>query len=182
MSGHSKWSQIKHKKGATDQKKAKMFSKISRAITLAAKEKGGDPSSNPKLRLIIEKAKEINTPVGNIERAIKKGVGANEAENLEEAIYETYGPAGTAIIIETITDNKNRTLNEIKHILKEYGAALGTPGSVLWAFEKISYEESFKPKHLVKIENNEDKEKLQKLIEELENHDDTQNVITNVEI
>lgn len=176
MSGHSKWSQIKHKKGATDQKKAKIFSKISRAITLATKEKGGDVSSNPKLRLMIEKAKEINMPADNIERAIKKGIGAGEAENLEEAIYEAYGPAGTAIIIETITDNKNRTLNEIKHILKEYDAVLGTPGSALWAFEK---KENWEPKHITSIEKQEDKEKLTKLIEELENHDDVQNIITN---
>jgi len=179
MSGHSKWSQIKHKKGVTDQKKAKVFSKMSRAITLAAKEKGSDISSNPKLAAMIEKAKEINMPAENIERAIKKGVGVNEAENLEEAVYEAYGPSGAAIIIETITDNKNRTLNEIKHILKEYDATLGTPGSVLWAFEK---KEGWEPKHITLVEIQEDKEKLQNLIEELENHDDVQNVITNAEI
>lgn len=179
MSGHSKWSQIKHKKGLTDQKKAKTFSKISRAITLAAKEKGGDVSSNSKLRLMVEKAKEINMPRDIIERAIKKGVGAGEAENLEEAIYEAYGPAGVAIIIEAITDNKNRTLNEIKHILNEYNASLGAPGSVLWAFEK---KEDWKPKHTILIEKQEDKEKLQKLLEELEEHDDVQDIITNAEI
>lgn len=178
MSGHSKWSQIKHKKGATDQKKAKIFSKMSRAITLTAKEKSGDVSSNPKLRLMIEKAKEINMPANNIERAIKKGVGAGETENLEEAIYEAYGPGGAAIIIETITDNKNRTLNEIKHILKKYDAALGTPGSALWAFEK---KENWEPKHITPVEKQEDKEKLIELIEELENHDDVQGIITNTE-
>ncbi len=181
MSGHSKWSQIKHKKGAVDQKKAKEFSKMSRAITLAAKEKGEDPSSNPKLRLMIEKARALNMPFDNIERAIKKAVGAGALENLEEAVYEAYGPSGTAIIIETITDNKNRALNEIKIILNKYDAKIGTPGSALWAFTKTR-EGKFKPKHLIKIENNEDKEKLQNLIEELENLDDTQNIITNAEI
>lgn len=179
MSGHSKWSQIKHKKGITDQKKAKMFSKFSRLITLAAKEKGGDPTANPKLRLAIEKAKEINMPLGNIERAIKKGTGAGEAENLEEVLYEAYGPGGTAILIEAITDNKNRTLNEIKHILNEHSASFGAPGSVLWAFEK---KESWEPKHIINLEKQEDKEKLQKLIEKLEDHDDVQDIITNTEI
>lgn len=179
MSGHSKWSQIKHKKSVTDQKKAKIFAKISRAITLAAKEKGGDPSSNPKLRLMIEKGKEINMPQDNIHRAIKKGAGADNVENLEEAIYETYGHGGVAIIIETITDNKNRTLNEIKHILSEHSTTLGAPGSALWAFEK---KDNWEPKHIIPIEKQEDKEKLKNLIEELENHEDVQNVIINAEL
>lgn len=179
MSGHSKWSQIKHKKGITDQKKAKIFSKISRAITVATKEKKGDIFSNSKLRLMVEKAKEINMPMGNIERAIKKGIGADEAENLEEAVYEAYGPGGAAIIIEAITDNKNRTLNEIKHILNEHGAALGTPGSALWAFEKKG---GWEPKHILPLEKQEDKEKLKNLIEELENHDDVQDVSINARL
>lgn len=180
MSGHSKWSQIKHKKGITDQKKAKIFSKVSRAITLAAKEKGGDPSSNPKLRLLIDKAKEINMPGDNIERAIKKGAGAGAGENLEEALYEAYGPAGTAILIEVITDNKNRSLNEIKHVLNDLEAKIGTPGSALWAFEKKDGE--WEPKHLMPVDKEEDKEKLQKLIDELEDLDDVQEVVANAEI
>lgn len=181
MSGHSKWSQIKHKKGITDQKKAKMFSKVSRFITLAAKEKGGDLSANPKLRLAVEKAKEINMPLDNIERAIKKGIGAGDTENLEEVLYEAYGPAGTAILIEAITDNKNRTLNEVKHILKEHNASFGAPGSVLWAFDKKE-KEGWEPKHIINLEKQEDKEKLQNLLEELEEHDDVQNIITNAEM
>jgi len=182
MSGHSKWSQIKHKKAATDEKKAQLFSKISRFINVAVKEGGSDPSINPRLKLAIEKAKEVNMPNDNIERAVKKGLGAATGENLEEALYEAYGPAGTAIIIEVITDNKNRTLNEIKHLLSQYDAKISAPGSALWAFEKPAGQEKWEPKHLIPVENNEDKEKVRKLLKELENNDDVQNITINANL
>ena len=178
MSGHSKWSQIKHKKAGTDEKKGKLFSKISRLITVIAKKGGSVPSNNPSLRVVIGKAKEMNMPSENIERAIKKASG-QEKESLEEVIYEAYGPAGTAIIIETITDNKNRTLNEIKHLLNQYETKIAAPGSALWTFEK---KEKWEPKNLARIANEEDKEKLKNLLEELENQDDVQNIATNVNL
>jgi len=136
MSGHSHWHQIRHKKGAADIKKGKIFSKIARMITVAAKEKGGDPETNPKLRLAIEKAREVNMPKENIEKAIKRGTGELEGTKIEEVTYEAYGPGGIALIIETITDNKNRTISEIKHILSKFGAKLADPGSVSYLFEK----------------------------------------------
>lgn len=136
MSGHSKWAQIKHKKAITDAKKSKIFSKLAALITIAAREKGGDASMNPKLRLAVEKARAMNMPMGNIERAIKRGTGEIEAGNLEELLLEAYGPGGKAILISAITDNKNRALAEIKHILNEYGGKFASSGSVRWMFEE----------------------------------------------
>ncbi len=157
MSGHSKWAQIKHKKALTDAKKSKNFSKLAAAITVAVKEKGADPDKNPKLRLAIEKARSFNMPTTNIERAIQKGVGSNEANQLEELTFEAYGPNGHPLLILAITDNHNRTLAEIKHILTKYGGKLGTSGSVLWMFEQ-------KGKIILKNNNLTDDEEL-KLIE-----------------
>jgi len=136
MSGHSKWAQIKYKKAITDAKKSKIFSKLAALITIATREKSGDPNMNPKLRLAVEKARAMNMPMGNIERAIKRGTGEIEAGNLEELLLEAYGPGGKAILISAITDNKNRTLAEIKHILNEYGGKLASSGSVRWMFEE----------------------------------------------
>lgn len=136
MSGHSKWSQIKHKKALTDAKKGKIFSKLARIITLAAREKGGNPETNSALRLTIEKAKVMNMPAENIERAIKKGAGETEDVKMEEVIYEAYGPGNIALIIEGITDNKNRTLSEVKHILLQADGKLAEGGSVIWMFDK----------------------------------------------
>ncbi len=135
MSGHSKWHQIRHKKGITDKKKGQVFSKISRMIQVAARE-GSNPETNFKLRLAIDKAKEVNMPKENIARAIKKGVGKAEGEEFREAIFEGYGPGGVALLIETLTDNKNRTSSEIKNILAKFGGHLGEAGSVAWMFEK----------------------------------------------
>lgn len=134
MSGHSKWSQIKHKKGATDAKKAKLFSKLSVQISLAAK-KGGDPGMNPGLRLIIDKAKDAGMTRDVIERAIKRGTGELGGEALEEVRYEAYGPAGIAILIDTVTDNKNRTVNDIRAVLNKFGGKLAEQGSVAYLFE-----------------------------------------------
>jgi YebC/PmpR family DNA-binding regulatory protein len=182
MSGHSKWSQIKHKKAATDEKRGKLFSKISRFISVAVKEMGADPSANPKLKLAIEKAKEANMPSENIEKAIKKGTGATNKGDFEEITYEAYGPSGTAILIESITDNRNRTLNEIKRILNQYGAKMASSGSALWAFEKPAGKKRWKPKHLISLANNEDKTKLKNLLSALENNDDIQNVTVNADL
>lgn len=135
MAGHSKWAQIKHKKAATDAKKSKIFSKLAAAITVAAREGGGDPDKNPKLRLAIEKARSFNMPSDNIERAIKRGTGALEGAQLEELLLEAYGPNGHPLLITAITDNRNRTLAEIKHILNKYEGKLGTEGSVRWMFD-----------------------------------------------
>ncbi|MBZ9578264.1 YebC/PmpR family DNA-binding transcriptional regulator [Patescibacteria group bacterium] len=136
MSGHSHWHRIKHKKGIADKKRGQIFSKLSRTISVAAREKGGDPETNPKLRLAIEKAKEFNIPKENIERAIKRGTGELKGVTLEEVFFEAYGPGKIAIIIEGITDNKNRTLSEIKQILNQNKGKLVSPGAVKWMFER----------------------------------------------
>jgi YebC/PmpR family DNA-binding regulatory protein len=136
MSGHSHFSRIKYKKAITDAKRGKIFSKLSQAISVAAREKGVDPAINPKLRLAIEEARSFNLPKENIERAIKRGAGELEGAKLEEVLFEAYGPGGTAIIIEGITDNKNRTLSEIKQILSQNNGKLASEGSVKWLFER----------------------------------------------
>ncbi|MBZ9569566.1 YebC/PmpR family DNA-binding transcriptional regulator [Patescibacteria group bacterium] len=136
MSGHSHFRTIKHKKEITDKKRGQIFSKLSRMISIAAREKGGDPETNPKLRLSIERAKEFNIPKENIERAIKRGTGELKGAVLEEVLFEAYGPSKIAIIIEGITDNKNRTLSEIKQILNQHNGKLVSPGAVKWMFER----------------------------------------------
>jgi len=135
MSGHSHFSSIKHKKALEDEKRGKIFSKMARMISVAAKE-GTDPTSNSKLRQALEEARSFNMPKSNIEKAIKRGTGMLEGEKLEEINYEAFGPGGIAIIIEAITDNKNRTLAEIKHILQKYNGKLAESGSVKWLFER----------------------------------------------
>ncbi|MCX7983251.1 MAG: YebC/PmpR family DNA-binding transcriptional regulator [Syntrophales bacterium] len=138
MSGHSKWSTIKRKKGAADAKRGKIFTKIIREITMAARLGGGDPEKNPRLRQAILAAKDENMPKENIERAIKKGIGADgdEGSNFEEVVYEGYGPGGVAVLVEVLTDNKNRTVAEIRHIFSKYGGNLGENGCVAWMFDK----------------------------------------------
>ena len=136
MSGHSKWSTIKRKKGAADAKRGKIFTKLIREIATASRMGGGDVASNPRLRLSVEKARAANMPKDNIERAIKKGLGAGEGEAYEEAVYEGYGPGGTAIYLEVLTDNKNRTVGEVRHVLTKHGGNLGASGCVAYLFEK----------------------------------------------
>lgn len=136
MSGHSKWSTIKRKKGAADAKRGKIFTKLIREIVTAAQIGGGDPDANPRLRLAIDKARSANMPKDNIERAIKKGLGATEGESYEEAVYEGYGPGGTAIYVEVLTDNKNRTVGDVRHVLTKNGGNLGASGCVAYLFEK----------------------------------------------
>jgi len=136
MSGHSKWSTIKRKKGAADAKRGKIFTKLIREIATAASIGGGDPDANPRLRLAVEKARQANMPKDNIGRAIKKGTGEGAAGAYEEVVYEGYGPGGTAIFVETLTDNKNRTVGEIRHVLTKFGGNLGSSGCVAYLFEK----------------------------------------------
>ena len=135
MSGHNKWSQIKRQKGAADVKRGMAFTKLTKAVTLAAKQGGGDADTNFKLRLAIDKARAANMPKDNIARAIKRGTGELGGAQLEEITYEAYGPAGTAYLIETLTDNRNRTVQEVKGVLTKYGGRLGEAGTVAWMFE-----------------------------------------------
>jgi YebC/PmpR family DNA-binding regulatory protein len=137
MSGHSKWASIKHKKKIVDAKRGKLFTKLSRAITVAAREGGGDPVGNPPLALAVQKARDASMPKDNIERAIAKGTGADsDAAAFEPVVYEGYGPGGVAILVEALTDNRNRTGAEVRHIFGKYSGNLGEPGSVAWTFEK----------------------------------------------
>ncbi len=139
MSGHSKWSTIKHKKGAADAKRGKIFTRILKEMTVAARMGGGDPAGNPRLRAAVAEAKANNMPKDNIERAIKRGTGEIEGVQYEELTYEGYGPGGVAVIVEALTDNGNRTTPEIRRIFEKNGGNLGTPGSVRFQFEKKGY-------------------------------------------
>ena len=139
MSGHSKWASIKHKKAATDAKRGKIFTKLIKEITVAARMGGGDAEANPRLRAAILAAKSENMPKDNIERAIKKGTGELEGVNYEETIYEGYGPGGAAVLVESLTDNKNRTVADIRHIFSKSGGNLGANGCVAWMFAKKGY-------------------------------------------
>jgi len=136
MSGHSKWHTIKHKKGAADAKRGKIFTRIIKELTVAARNGGGDPDMNPRLRTIIADAKQVNMPADNIKRAIRRGTGEEEGVNYDEIMYEGYGPGGVAVIVDTITDNRNRTVSEVRHIFGKYGGNLGEANSVGWMFDK----------------------------------------------
>jgi YebC/PmpR family DNA-binding regulatory protein len=178
MSGHNKWAQIKHKKAITDSKKSKIFSKLVRFISVEAKLSGGKDS--PGLRAAIEKAKKVNMSGDVIERAVKKG--GEPSAHMDAITYEAYGPGGAGIIIETLTDSKNRTAQDIKHILSKNGFALGSIGSVTWAFKKEVTPEGliWKPENTLEISDT-DLELLDKLVEDLEENDDVQEVYTNAE-
>jgi YebC/PmpR family DNA-binding regulatory protein len=137
MSGHSKWSSIKHKKGAADAKRGKLFSKLARSIIVAAKEGGGDPANNLSLQNAIEKARSYSMPKDNIDRAIAKGTGDGaDGANFETVVYEGYGPEGVAVIVEALTDNRNRTASDVRHAFAKHGGNLGTTGAVAWQFER----------------------------------------------
>jgi len=239
MSGHSKWATIKRKKAVTDSRRGKIFTQIIKEITIAAKSGGGDPTGNPRLRLAIDKAKSSNMPADNIKRAIMKGTGELPGVSYEDVTYEGYGPGGVALIIESVTDNKNRTVSEIRHLLERNGGKFGATGSVAWMFHKKgtirtpkgamteddmlsivldagaddlrldgdSFEittspEAFEavkkaiedqhiaieeaeihkvPENTVRVEGP-DAEKVLKLMEALEEHDDTQHVYANFDI
>lgn len=240
MSGHSKWANIKRKKGANDAIRAKMTTKISREITIAVRMGGADPTGNMRLKLALSKAKSNNIPKDNINRAIQKGLGASDGSNYEELIYEGYGPAGSAVMLEVMTDNRNRTAADIRHLFSKYGGNLGETGCVGWMFHKKAIfvvdkeafddeeslmmialdagaedfkaeDDSFEitaapedfdaisqaleensietveseitmiPDTTVKVEGK-DAEKMQTLIDMLEEHDDVQNVYSNYEM
>ena len=240
MAGHSKWANIKHRKEKMDAQKGKIFTKLAREIIVAAKEGGGDPNNNSRLRDAIEKAKAANMPNENIMRAIKKGTGELEGVTYEEITYEGYGPGGVAVLVEVMTDNKNRTAGEIRHIFDKHGGNLGASGCVAWIFnkkgliivekdgkvneeelmmiaidagaedfivEEDSYEIITDPADFIKVRDaisngninianaeitmipqntvklsGEDAEKMMKLIDKLEDHDDVQNVYHNFEM
>ena len=178
MSGHNRWTQIKRQKSVTDAKKSKIFSKLVRFISVEAKLSGGKDS--PGLRAAVEKAKKVNMPAENIERAIKKA--SEPSAQMDLIIYEAYGPGGVGIIVETLTDSKNRTAQDIKHILAKNGFALGGIGSVTWAFKKEISPEGliWKPTTTIPL-SDADLELLDKLVEDLEENDDVQDVYTNAE-
>tara|TARA_B100000745_G_scaffold299012_1_gene248864 strand:- start:762 stop:1292 length:531 start_codon:yes stop_codon:yes gene_type:complete len=174
MAGHNKWSKIKHKKAITDGKKSKVFSRHAKLIAVASKAAGGDVS-DPGLRAAIDNAKADSMPKDNIERAVAKGTDKNAAD-LEPITYEFYGPGGLAFIVETLTDNRNRTAQEIKHILSRRGFTLGEPGSAAWAFTKSGME--WTPNSTMDLPDSE-LESFEALIEDLEEQDDVQDVFSN---
>lgn len=177
MSGHSKWSTIKRYKGIKDAKRGELFSKMSRLITVSAREGGGDPDSNAKLRLAIEKAKEARMPKENIERAILKGVGKGASGSVLEVIYEGFGPNGEAFLVRAFTDNNNRTVSEIRTIFNKCGGNLGGSGSTAYIFGE-DYENP-----IFKVETTDSsKEKLLNLYETLTEHDDVSEVYTNFDL
>jgi YebC/PmpR family DNA-binding regulatory protein len=139
MSGHSKWHTIKHKKAAADSKRGKVFTKIIKEISIAARTGGGDPEANPRLRKAVQDARAVNMPADNIKRAIMKGTGELEGTSYEEVIYEGYGPGGVAIYVEALTDNKNRTVSELRHIFSKNGGNIGESGCVAWMFKRKGY-------------------------------------------
>ncbi len=154
MSGHNKWSTIKHKKGAADAKRGKVFTKIIKELSVAAKLGGGDPSANPRLRTAIDKAKSENMPKDNIERAIKKGAGGLEGLTYEEIIYEGYGPGGAAVLVEVLTDNRNRSVSDVRSIFSKCNGNMGEAGCVSWMFSKkgvIGYEKSIDFERLFEV-------------------------------
>ncbi len=174
MAGHNKWSKIKHKKAATDAAKSKVFGKMARLIAVESKKAHGDITSAG-LRTAIESARAVNMPSDNIERAIAKGI-SSETAALESILYEMYGPGGTAVLINLVTDNRNRTAAEIRHLLSRLEYELATPGSAAWAFTKTA--EGYEPNTVVDISDS-DGDKLEKLMEVLDEHDDVQEVYTN---
>ena len=176
MSGHNKWAQIKHKKAKTDAEKSKAFGKFARLIAMESRRAKGN-ADDPGLKTVIERARTVNMPNDSIARAIKKGAGG-EGEQLETIHYETYGPGGVAVIIEMITDNRNKAAQEVKHILHELGFSLAAPGSALWAFEKQAT--GLRPTTTIPL-SDDDLKKLDELVTKLESCDEVQEVFTNAE-
>jgi transcriptional/translational regulatory protein YebC/TACO1 len=174
MSGHNKWSKVKNKKAVTDARKGKIYTKMAKVISIELKKANNDPKAAG-VQAAVKKARELNVPNENIERALRKN---DNAVAMESIIYEAYGPGGVALMIEALTENRNKAAGEIKHILTENGSALAAPGSASWAFEKTL--EGYMPKMMTEI-SEEDGLKLDKLIEELEDNDEVQEIYTNAE-
>ena len=177
MSGHSKWANIKRKKGVTDAKRSKVFSKISKLLSVAARD-GADPDSNPRLRMVVEKAKEARMPKENIERAIDKGSGQGGAVAFVETIYEGFGPNGEAFYIRALTDNINRTVSEVRNVFSKHGGSLGGQGSTSYIFSP----DPDNPSYSIKIDDLVLAKKLEALLEDLDDHDDIQDVYVNFEL
>lgn len=175
MSGHSKWSQIKHQKSVTDAAKSRVFARHARLIAFESKKSLGN-ISDPSLSAAIARAKADNMPKDNIERAVAKGISKDSA-SLEHSVYEAYGPSGVAIIIDAVTDNKNRTTQEIKHLLIRHGVELASPGSAQWAFTKVG--DSYIPREPFIEMSGVGEEQLREILEELDAHDDVQQICTN---
>src|SRR5215213_3331125 len=193
MSGHSKWSSIKHKKGAADAKRGKLFSKLSRAIIVAAKEGGPDPTGNLALQNAIEKARSYSMPKDNIERAIARGSGADaDAGSFEQIVYEGYGPNGIALLVEALTDNRNRTASDVRHLFAKHDGNLGATGAVAWLFERQGVilvpgtvdeaELTMVPKTTVEVDEEAVARKVLRLVDALEENDDVQDVYANFDI
>jgi len=176
MSGHSHWAGIKHRKGLNDAKRGKVFTKHGKLITIAARG-GGNPDTNFQLRLAIDRARLDNMPKENIERAIKRGTGELKGDELSEIVYEAFGPGGIMMIIKTLTDNRNRTVSEIKTILGKFDAKFGGPGSVMWNFD--SEDSELKPKNIFKVDEK-TREQYKKLLEALDDQDDVQEIYDNL--
>ncbi len=173
MAGHSKWANIKHRKAAQDSKRGKIFTKVAREITVAAKEGGGDPEMNAKLRTALEKAKAVNLPNVNIDRAIKRGLGSSADDSYEAIVYEGYAVAGVAVLVYTLTDNKNRTVSDVRHTFTKRGGNLAESGSVAWMFER---------KGVLNIDNTVSEEELMEVAlesgaEDIITHDDNYEVV-----
>jgi YebC/PmpR family DNA-binding regulatory protein len=181
MSGHSKWAQIKRKKALTDTRKGQLFSKLSKIIELASR-KGADVETNFSLKAVVDQARATNMPSSNIEKAIEKGSGKSKNSGLEEIVYEAYGPGGVALLIVTVTDNKNRTVSEIKHILSKGGGNLTGTGSVKWLFDSKLEDGKvvWTPKHTLTL-GDEDESKLSVLLSDLDDQEDVSDVYTNSE-
>ncbi len=175
MSGHSKWHNIKRQKGLNDAKKGQTFSKLARLITIAAKQGGGDPNSNAALRLAVQKAKDERMPKENIERAIKKGTGELSGESYEEVVYEAFGPFGGAFVLACVTDNINRTVSELRALFNKNGGSLGTKGSAAYIFNTPDKQPSF----FIDITTEDAAEKIDSIIELLEDNEDIQEILHN---
>lgn len=177
MSGHSHWAGIKHRKGINDAKRGKVFTKHGKLITIAARDGGGSSDTNFQLRLAIDRARLDNMPKENIERAIKRGTGELKGDALEEIVYEAFGPGGIMMIVKTLTDNRNRTVSEVKTLLGKFDAKLGGQGSVMWNFEISNFE--YKPKNTIAVDEK-TKEQYEKLLEALDDQDDVQEIYDNL--
>ncbi len=178
MSGHSHWAGIKHRKGINDAKRGQVFTKHGKLITIAARDGGGSPDTNFQLRLAIDRARLDNMPSVNIERAIKRGTGElKDQAEIQEIIYEAFGPGGIMMVIKTLTDNKNRTVSEVKTILGKFDGKVGGPGSVMWNFELSNFE--YKPINIIEVDNK-IKEQYKKLLESLDENDDVQEIYDNL--
>lgn len=179
MSGHSKWSKIKHQKAATDVKKGKVFSLLSRQITLAVREgKSGDPGDNPRLRMVMDKAREANLPKENVQRAIERGLGKGTSGTFSEVVVEGYGPSGVAIMVTALTDNQNRTKSELRQILERHGGSTGEPGSVAYVFAGTATGEA---SYTMPVTGG-DAVVVQRLLDALDEHDDVQQVRHNAQL